>query len=77
MTTMKRYPIDPFRMLEEDFLDHDGERVILIEAHERCHMCGTEIGHMEDGFVEFWHDAATDEDLAWCDMCAKPGRLTR
>ena len=69
MTTTKRYPTDPYRLDEHDFLDSDGETTFTTHVYERCVNCSLELGHTENGFVEVWRDADSDDDAAWCRSC--------
>lgn len=72
MTTTKRYPKDPYRLDERDFIDGDSNGVCIAIISETCLNCGTELGHVEDGFIDFWRDAdlnQPNQDDAWCDAC--------
>jgi hypothetical protein len=72
MTTTKRYPLDPYCLTEDDFLDSDGEQIFIARVEEHCLNCDMELGHTDDGFVRFWRDADLNQlcqDDAWCDLC--------
>jgi hypothetical protein len=69
MTTTKRYPSEPHLLTFDDFVDIEPDATYVERVEHKCTNCGTDLGHIDEDFVQFWRDAATLDDDVWCDAC--------